>query len=86
MQITDEQLMQGLNQCDCCSRIDKSEDLFWNIYWEEHTDMQQRVINRMNEQGFDAICTHCFYDLVKAKPMLMDHYLAEQERPMFYGD
>jgi hypothetical protein len=61
--ITDEQLMQGLQTCDKCGSIHPSSDLFWNVDWDEHTEKQLAIIDCMDEQGLDAICSHC-YDVV----------------------
>ena len=63
--LTDEQLMQGLNQCDKCGEIDKSEELFWNMDWEEHTPRQLKVLDKMSKNDFQAVCTCCFYELAK---------------------
>lgn len=64
-QITEEQMGQGLNQCDRCGAIHQSIDLFWNIEWDEHTARQDLVLECMDEVGYDAICEVCFYELAK---------------------
>lgn len=64
-QITDDQLMQGLNQCDRCGTIEPSIELFWNIEWEEHTPRQLKVLESMQEAGLEAVCHHCFYEIAK---------------------
>jgi hypothetical protein len=63
--LTDDQLMQGLNQCDKCGQIGKSEDLFWNFDWAEHSAKQLKVLTKMREYDYQAVCTHCFYTLIR---------------------
>jgi hypothetical protein len=63
--ITDDQLAEGLNQCDKCGAIEPSIDLFWAIEWDEHTPRQERALEHMHEARFDAICQHCFFELAK---------------------
>jgi ribosomal protein S14 len=58
--ITDEEIEQGLQQCDKCGAIHSSIDLFWNIDWDEHTERELVVIDCMDDQGFDAVCRGCF--------------------------
>lgn len=63
--ITEEQLNEGLNQCDRCGAIHPSIDLFWAIDWEEHTPRQAKVFNYMQHEGQDALCEVCFYEVAK---------------------
>jgi hypothetical protein len=63
--ITDEELMQGLQQCDKCGTIHPSVDLFWNINCDEHTERELVVIDCMDEQGFDAVCRSCFDKIIE---------------------
>jgi len=63
--LTDEQLMQGLNQCDECGLIEKSEYLFWNMEWDEHTQNQFKALQKMQKLGYQAVCGDCFIKLVK---------------------
>ena len=65
--ITENQIMQGLQQCDKCGAIHPSVELFWNIDWDEHTERQMVVIDCMHEQGLDAICIDCFYKIIEAE-------------------
>lgn len=62
--ITDEQLNEGLNQCDRCGAIHESIDLFWAIDWDEHTPRQAKVFAYM-QSGLDAVCEACFYEIAK---------------------
>jgi len=58
--------MSHLNNCDCCNIQKPSIDLFWNIYWKNHTARELTVIETMNRDGLDAICFDCFNTLIKA--------------------
>jgi hypothetical protein len=58
--ITDQQLMQGLQDCDKCGSVHPNGELFYNIEWEEHTEKQLVIIDCMSDQGLDAICSHCY--------------------------
>ena len=63
--ITDKQLMQGLQTCDKCGSLHPSSDLFWNVGWDEHTEKQLVLIDCMDEQGLDAICSNCYDTIFK---------------------
>lgn len=56
--------MPDMNTCDCCGKEEPSMDLFWNVGWNEHTERQLSVLDRMNEKGFEAVCSDCFYELL----------------------
>ena len=62
--ITDEQLMQDLQQCDRCGAIHPNNEFFWNIDWDEHTPRQAKVFEYM-QSGLDAVCEVCFYEIAK---------------------
>jgi hypothetical protein len=63
--ITDEELSQGLQQCDQCGAIHPNSDLFWNVDWEEHTERELVVIDRMDDDGLDAVCRKCFDQIIE---------------------
>jgi hypothetical protein len=63
--ITDEELRQGLQQCDKCGAIHPSVDLFWNVDWDEHTERELVVVDRMDDDGFDAVCRKCFDKIIE---------------------
>jgi hypothetical protein len=63
--ITDEEITQGLQQCDRCGAIHKNEELFWNVDWDEHTERELVVIDHMDEQGFDGVCRSCFDKIIE---------------------
>lgn len=59
--------MSDLNSCDCCSKIQPSIELFWNVAFNEHTERQLKVIDEMQLKGFEAVCFDCFYKLLGVK-------------------
>ena len=64
MYISDEDLMNGLNICDCCQKKENSFELFWNYPdWEDETNNQKVVSNYMIEHEYDAVCMDCFYTI-----------------------
>jgi hypothetical protein len=63
--ITDEEISQGLQQCDKCGSIHPNHELFWNVDWDEHTERELVVIDRMDDAGFDAVCRKCFDQIIE---------------------
>ena len=57
--------MSDLNTCDCCGKEEQSIDLFWNVHWEEHTPRQLSVLGKMQDEGYEAVCSDCFYELLE---------------------
>jgi hypothetical protein len=57
--------MSDLNTCDCCGKEEPSIDLFWNVHWEEHTLRQLSVLGKMQDEGYEAVCSDCFYELLE---------------------
>ena len=53
--------MADMNTCDCCGKEEPSIDLFWNMPFEDDTEKQLRVIEKMKINNFEAICFECFY-------------------------
>lgn len=56
--------MSDINTCDCCGKPQPSIDLFWNVAWNEHTARQLKVLDAMNQAGYEAVCGYCFYNLL----------------------
>ena len=61
-ELTDEDLDNGLNICDCCERKDKSIDMFWSV-GECETDRQRQAMQFMEKNGYEIICQECFENL-----------------------
>jgi len=60
--LTDEELNQGINQCDCCESKVTSIDMFW-IVGECETERQRQAVKYMETNGYDAICQDCFENI-----------------------
>ena len=60
--LTDEDLENGLNICDCCERKDNSIDMFWAT-GECETERQRQAMQFMDTNGYDTICQECYDNL-----------------------
>ncbi len=61
-ELTDEELDQGLNICDCCESKVTSIDMFWSV-GECETDRQRQGVQYMETHGYEAICQDCYENI-----------------------
>ena len=57
--ITEEQLNQGLNQCDKCEVITISQDLIW-INAEDFTPYENEKLSEKTHRQYEALCEDCY--------------------------
>ena len=59
--LTDEELTQGITQCDCCEAKGPSIDMFWST-GECETDRQVAAMKFLEKNGYECICEDCFHN------------------------
>jgi hypothetical protein len=60
--LSDEEIEQGFNTCDCCEVKAKTIDMFWSV-GECETERQRQAVQFMENNGYEMICMDCYENI-----------------------